>query len=224
MHHVRTRRSSLNQEARAANNSNNPPAGVVAAAVVAQGEQNAQELTFLPEPVVLHEQGEIVPALIPPHVPPPAPGHIGPATSVLPMLALAPAPALNVDLGVNLNVDPNLDPAHTALIGSLHGIRGIQVAEDEVPENLAAVVPVGQNGQEPVILLEHAMANQVAFPHAPFVQPVVFVQAMPTATAVAVAQPAVPAANNNPGHQPLLRSLHGFEGIQFEDEGDDEDN
>ncbi|KAG8720158.1 hypothetical protein FRC08_001048 [Ceratobasidium sp. 394] len=55
-------------------------------------------------------------------------------------------------------------------MGSLHGIGGVQVEENEVPENLAAVVPAGQNSQEPMVLLEDAMPNQVAFPDAPFVQ------------------------------------------------------
>ncbi|KAG9088286.1 hypothetical protein FS749_002271 [Ceratobasidium sp. UAMH 11750] len=204
---------SLNQEAHAANNSNNPSAEVVATAVVTQGEQSTQESTFHPEPVVLHESGEFVPALISLHT----------LLFVLVSVTLV-GRALGVDLDVNLDVDPDPNPAHTTLMGSLHGIGGVQDAENEVPENLAAVVPAGQNSQEPMVLLEHAVPDQVAFPHAPFAQPFVPVQAMPAATAVAVAQPAAPAANNNPGHQPLLRSLHGFEGIQFEDEGDDEGN
>ncbi|KAG8739268.1 hypothetical protein FRC10_005830 [Ceratobasidium sp. 414] len=68
-------------------------------------------------------------------------------------------PALNVDL----NVDLNLNPAQPTLMGSFHGIGGIQFAGE------------------------------------------------------------VPVADDNPVQQPLLRSLWGFEDIQFGNEGEDED-
>ncbi|KAG8728234.1 hypothetical protein FRC10_005200, partial [Ceratobasidium sp. 414] len=113
-----------------------------AAGVVAQVEQGAQGPTFQPESAP-HEQGEVIPDLISPHAPLLGPGHIASAPSVLSALALAPAPALPVvpAANVDLNVNPNPNPAQPALLGSLHGVGGIQFAEDEVPGDLVAEVP-----------------------------------------------------------------------------------
>ncbi|KAG9075546.1 hypothetical protein FRC06_010041, partial [Ceratobasidium sp. 370] len=203
-----------------ANNLDNLTAGVAAAGVV-EIEQDTQGPTLQQGPATLHEHGEVTPALISPHTPLFVSGHVALAPLGQPALALVPdpappaAPSLNADLGADLN--PN--PLHTTLMGSFHGVGGIQFA-DEVPENLAAEVPSGQNVQEPTIILEHAMPNEAVFPHAPPIQPFAPVQAMP---AVDVdAQPFVPVIDNNPVQQPLLRSLYGFDGIQFEDEGDED--
>ncbi|KAG8736641.1 hypothetical protein FRC10_009067 [Ceratobasidium sp. 414] len=166
--------SAPNQEA--LNMSDNPVTEVAAAGVVAQVEPAAQGPTFQPESAP-HEQGEVIPDLISPHAPLLGPGHIASAPLVLSALALAPAPALpvvpasNVDMNANLN--PN--PAQPTLLGALHGVGGIQFAENEVPGDLAAEVPA-----------------------------------------------LMPVANNNLAQQPLLRSLSGFEGIEFEDESEDE--
>ncbi|KAG9088284.1 hypothetical protein FS749_002269, partial [Ceratobasidium sp. UAMH 11750] len=213
----------LNQETLVANNSNNPTTEV-AVAVVAQAEQNPQASASHPESVTLHGQDEVVPALIAPHTPLPVPGHAILAVSVPPLLVPAATPPTAPVPNGNLNVGPAPNPAHTGLMGSLNGIGGIQVAENEIPENLVAEAPAGQNGQEPVILSEHAMPNQVAYPDAPFVQPFVPAQAMPAVAVVMVVQPAALVINNNLGQPPLLRTFYGFAGIQFEAEGDDEDD
>ncbi|KAG8737081.1 hypothetical protein FRC10_008591 [Ceratobasidium sp. 414] len=214
--------SGLDQETPITNNLNNPTTGAAAVDGVAHVEQDAQELNSQPGPAVLNGQDEATLALIPSHTPLVEPGHIAPAPPALPALVPAPAPALPAVPTPNVNLDPNpdLNPTQSTLLGSFQGVGGIQFADNGVPENLVDEVPTGQDVQEPIILLEHAVPNEVAFPHAPFVQPFALVQAVP---AVAVAQPFMPVANNNPVQQPLLRSLRGFEGIQFEGEGEDED-
>ncbi|KAG8732226.1 hypothetical protein FRC10_001152 [Ceratobasidium sp. 414] len=197
-------------------------AGAAAASVVTQVEPDTQGPIpiFQPEPT-LHEQGEVVPNPISPHAlpPEPEPGHLAPAL-VLPGLALAPIPALPVvpAANVNLNVNPNPNPVEPTLLGSLNGVGGIHFAENEVPGNLTAEVPAGPpNDQEPLILLEDGMPNEAAFhAHQPFVP----LQTMPVVAVVA--QSFMPAADDNLA-QPILRSLSGFEDIEFEDESEDED-
>ncbi|KAG9095213.1 hypothetical protein FRC06_010017 [Ceratobasidium sp. 370] len=184
-------------------------AEVAVAGVIAQVEPDTQGPIFQPEPTP-HAQGEVIPDLISPHTPLPTPGHISPAPLV-PTSALPIAPTPNVDL----NVNPNPNPAQPVLLGSFYGVGGIQF--DEVPENLDAEVPAGPNIQEPIILPEHGMPNEAAFSQAPFVQPLVPMQAMPAVAMV------VQVADDILVQEPLLGSFHGFEAIQFGDGGEDED-
>ncbi|KAG8743724.1 hypothetical protein FRC10_011506 [Ceratobasidium sp. 414] len=194
------------------NDSNNPIAGVAAAGVVADAEQVTAGSTPQPEPAALHGQDEVIPVLVSLHGPLLASGDIMP---VLPPLAPVPAHAPPAEPVANIALNPNLNPnAAPPTLGSLHGIGGIQFADNEMPENPADGAPAGQNDQEPTIVPEHVVPNQAAPPPAPFVQPLA--PAMPAV----VAQPLGPVADDNPA---LLRSLHGIEGIQFEDESEDDD-
>ncbi|KAG8737082.1 hypothetical protein FRC10_008592 [Ceratobasidium sp. 414] len=115
-------------------------AGIATARVVAEVEQDTQG--------PLDEQGEVIPTQVLPHTPLLAAGHVASAPPVAPAPALVSAsaqliaPVFNVHPGAK----PNSNPAQTTLTGSFYGIGGIQFV-DEVPENLAAGVPNGQNVQ-----------------------------------------------------------------------------
>ncbi|KAG8728545.1 hypothetical protein FRC10_004856, partial [Ceratobasidium sp. 414] len=145
------------------------------------------------------------------------------------VLALPVVPTPNADPGVDMGTNPNANPAQPTPMGSLHDVGGIQLA-NQMPENLAPEIPARQNVQEPTILLEHTVPNRTAPPHSLFVQPFAPVQTVPAVamdvavTVAVVAQPFVPAANDNPAQQPLLCSLCGFQGTQFEDENEGEDD
>ncbi|KAG8737080.1 hypothetical protein FRC10_008590 [Ceratobasidium sp. 414] len=209
--------SILNQET-PITNWNTQMVGVVAVGVVAQDTQGPASQ---PEPVIVHGHGEAIPNLVPSNTPLLAFGHAASAPLIPPVLALEPifalpvAPASNVDPDVDMGANTNTNPTQSTLMGSFHGVGGIQFADG---------VPAGQNDQEPMTLLDHAMPNQVAFPHPPLIQLFAVVQAAPAVTAAVVVQPFVPAANDNPVQQPLLRSLRGFEGIEFEGENESEDH
>ncbi|KAG9095496.1 hypothetical protein FRC06_009747 [Ceratobasidium sp. 370] len=216
IYHLRARCSALSQGTPTTNSLNNPMAGVVA-----EADQDSQGSIPQPEPAALHGQVEVTPVLLAPHTPLLVSEHAAPAPFVLPAPAPMPAPALLATPVGNTNLNINLNPnaAQPTLMGSLQGVGGIQFTDDEVPENPAAEVPAGQNIQEPIILPGHIMSDEAAFPHAPFVQPFAAVPAVDV-----VVQPFVPVAGDNPVQQPLLRSLRGFEDIQFEDEGEGEDD
>ncbi|KAG8737083.1 hypothetical protein FRC10_008593 [Ceratobasidium sp. 414] len=197
-------------------------AGVAAAGVVAEVGQDAQGPTFQREPTTLDEQSEAIPALISPGAPPLVSGHVAPAPSGPLALALVPVPAPPVapSSNVDLDIDLNPSPAQSTLTGSFYGTGGIQFA-DGMPE-LVAAIPAGHDVQEPTILQEDTMPNEAAPPHTPVFQPFAPVQVMPAGD-VGV-QPFVLVVDDNPVQQPLLRSLRGFEGIQFEDEGEGGDH